>query len=96
MQKRKLTRKLTLSKLLALVFMCAAAVILIKQQGEINYHNKKIAQLQSDIKTEEKLKKELEEKSAIYSSDYYIEKIAREELGLVMPDEKVFIDANGN
>ena len=63
MRKRKLRRKLTLSKLLALVFVCAAAVILIKQQGEINYHNKKIAQLQSDIKTEEKLKKELKKRA---------------------------------
>lgn len=96
MQKRKLRKKLTLNKLLALVLLCAAAVILIKQQGEINYYNKKISNLKSEIKTEEELTKELEEKSAIYSSDYYIEKIAREELGLVMPDEKVFIDANGN
>ncbi|MCI5970094.1 MAG: septum formation initiator family protein [Clostridia bacterium] len=96
MRKRKLKKKLSLNKLIALVFLCAAAVILIKQQGEINYYNKKISKLKSDIKTEEKLSKELEEKSAIYSSDYYIEKIARDELGLVMPDEKVFIDANGN
>lgn len=96
MRKRKLKKKLSLNKLIALVFLCAAAVILIKQQGEINYYNKKISKLKSDIKTEEKLSKELEEKSAIYSSDYYIEKIARDELGLVMPDEKVFVDANGN
>ena len=64
MQKRKLRKKLTLNKLLALVLLCAAAVILIKQQGEINYYNKKISNLKSEIKTEEELTKELEEKLA--------------------------------
>ena len=78
MRKRKLKKKLSLNKLIALVFLCAAAVILIKQQGEINYYNKKISKLKSDIKTEEKLSKELE--TIALSVSEYVNKNASETL----------------
>jgi len=87
---------LTVNKVIALIFLCAVAVILIKQQSNINYYNNKISNLKSQIAAEEELSEDLKKKSAIYSSDYYIEKVARDELGLVMPDEKVFIDASAN
>lgn len=96
MQKRRIRKKLTVNKVIALIFLCAVAVILIKQQSNINYYNNKISNLKTQIAAQEELSEELKKKSAIYSSDYYIEKVAREELGLVMPDEKVFIDASAN
>ena len=96
MQKRRIRKKLTVNKVIALIFLCAVAVILIKQQSNINYYNNKISNLKTQIAAQEELLEELKKKSAIYSSDYYIEKVAREELGLVMPDEKVFIDASAN
>ncbi len=96
MRKSRFRRKLTVNKVIALVFLCAVAVILVKQQANINYYNNQISNLQSKIKEEEQLSEELQKKSTIYSSDYYVEKVARDELGLVMPDEKVFIDASAN
>ncbi|MBE7038265.1 MAG: hypothetical protein E7404_05100 [Ruminococcaceae bacterium] len=96
MLKRRIRKKLTVNKVIALIFLCAVAVILIKQQSNINYYNNKISNLKSQIAAEEELSEDLKKKSAIYSSDYYIEKVARDELGLVMPDEKVFIDASAN
>ena len=86
-------KKFKLNRLIIAVAICIVAVVLIRQQLVINSYNKKIADLKSEIKTEEKRTKEIEKKAALYSSDEYIEKVAREELGLVKPDEKVFVDS---
>lgn len=82
-----------MKKLLVVVFVIVA-ITFIRQQGEINDYNDKIEEINSQIAYEEKHSKELEEKSELYSSDDYIEKVARDELGLVKADEKVFVDAN--
>jgi len=82
-----------MKKLLLVVFVIVA-ITFIRQQGEINDYNNKIEDINSQIAYEEKHSKELEEKSDLYSSDDYIEKVARDELGLVKADEKVFVDAN--
>lgn len=82
-----------MKKLLLVVFVIVA-ITFIRQQGEINDYNDKIEEINSQITYEEKHSKELEEKSELYSSDDYIEKVARDELGLVKADEKVFVDAN--
>lgn len=81
-------------KKLILVVFVIVAITFIRQQGEINEYNNKIEEINSQIAYEEKHSKELEEKSELYSSDDYIEQVARDELGLVKADEKVFIDAN--
>ena len=57
------------------------------KQKEINNIEKKIAQEKNTSKELNKLKK-------ILNTDKYIDKIAREELGMVKPGEKKFIDPN--
>ena len=57
------------------------------KQKEINNIEKKIAQEKNTSKELNKLKK-------ILNTDEYIDKIAREELGMVKPGEKKFIDPN--
>jgi len=86
-------KEIIMKKLLLVVFVIVARTF-IRQQGEINDYNNKIEDINSQIAYEEKHSKELEEKSDLYSSDDYIEKVARDELGLVKADEKVFVDAN--
>ncbi len=96
MQKYKGLRRLVKpNTIVILIVLFAVAFVLIQQQSNINYYNRQISQLQKEIEAEEKLADELTQKESVYSSDYYVEKVAREELGLVMPDEKVFVDANG-
>ena len=46
--------------------------------------------LESQIEEENRKKEEYNNQMEYYSTDEYIEKIAREQLGLVMPDEIVF------
>lgn len=47
-------------------------------------------ELEEKIAEEEQKKEEYNNQMEYYSTDEYIEKIAREQLGLVMPDEIVF------
>ena len=82
-----------MKKLLAVVFIFVAFT-LIRQQGEINDYNEKIDNINTQITEQEGYSEELAQKDEMYSSEDYIEKVARDELGLVMADEKVFVDAN--
>jgi cell division protein FtsB len=50
--------------------------------------------LQAKIKEEEKNMEELKKQKDIINSDEYIEKIAREKLGMVKKGEKIFVDVN--
>jgi len=68
----------------------------ISQQVQINALNKDIAELEFQISEEEARKVELEQKKKEIDTPEYIEKIAREELDLVAPDEIVFMEAPKN
>ena len=53
------------------------------------------SRLESEIAEAEGRLKEVQELESLSQSDAYIEKVAREKLGLVKPDEMVFVDVSG-
>lgn len=73
------------------IYFCCT---LISQQSLINRKNKEISNLEEQISQAndeaDKLKSEIDN---LQDPDY-IEKVAREKLGLVRPNERVFIDSN--
>jgi len=74
------------------------AFLLIKGamlQPEINQNKEKIGNLNSEIIREEQNLNELDELSKTTDTDEYIEKVAREKLGLVKENEIIFIDVSG-
>lgn len=95
---KKKVKKRIKSLKLALIF--AIVVYLgynfISQQVQINALNNDISELDAQILEEESRKKELEKKKKEIDTPEYIEKIAREELDLVAPDEIVFMEAPKN
>lgn len=56
---------------------------------------KKIAEIQSEIDKTNKESDELRNEIENANERETIEKIAREDLGLVYPDERTYIDSNG-
>ena len=82
--------------IIAIVFAIWLAYSFITQQVKINSLNKEIKQLEAQISDEEKRSSELEEKMKEIDTPEYIEKIAREELGMVAPDEIIFMEAPKN
>lgn len=83
-----------LKRAATLVFRIAlisfALVRIISQQIKINDYKAQIARFDESIATLTERKTELENSSDLYSSDEYIEEIARTRLGYVRSDEVVF------
>lgn len=50
--------------------------------------------MNSKIEEEQTINKELQKQKELINSDEYIEKMAREKLGMIKSDEKVFVDIN--
>ena len=69
-------------------------VILFKQQSLMNHKKAEMKELQQKIKYEEGITEELNKEKEKINTDEYIEKIAREKLGMVKKNEKIFYDVN--
>lgn len=63
-----------------------------KQQEEINLIQNEMKNLQHKIEKEKETEDELLELQSIIETDEFIEKIAREKLGMVKEGERIYID----
>ena len=89
------------SKLLRNAFLIALIiwiVMLIKQQLNISQYKNQIKELSSKIEVAEselnQNKQDLEQEKKNTDSLEYIEKLAREKLGMYLQNERVYIDSN--
>lgn len=78
------------------IFICIAAVyvvsILISQQKMLNAYNSEIKNYETQIAKEQETKESLIEIKENVNSPEYIEQVAREKLGMYLPNERVYID----
>lgn len=93
-KKRKLNAKRFVVVLAAAVFMIYFVCAIISQQVALSNKNKEIQSLEEKVSVAnqetERLQKELDN----MENPEYLERMAREKLGLVRPNERVFVDAN--
>lgn len=75
------------------VFCVFSVAIFVQYQNKVELENQK-NQVLEEIEKENKTTEELKKQSEYKDSDEYIEKIAREQLGLVKHNEVLFIDQN--
>ncbi len=80
-------RKPTLPWLFVGVLFVAVAVAFVFRQAEVIAVQKNLASIQQEIVHYKALNESLEKQIAALQSDEYIEKSAREKLGLVKPGE---------
>ncbi len=92
---RKIGRKLNIRSLIMVGFIMYLSYALISQQTSIRLADKDISRLENEIRAAESQLDMVEDLDAESKSDEYIEKVAREKLGLVLPDETVFVDVTG-
>lgn len=92
MKKKQLLRNIFLIAFIAWV------IILIKQQINISQYKDEIKTLSSKIEVAEddlnKNKQNLETEKKNTNSPEYIEKLAREKLGMYLQNERVYVDSN--
>lgn len=62
------------------------------QQIEISGKRRVLAQVNADILKQEELSEQLSQKKELVNSPEYLERVARNELGMARPDEIVFSD----
>lgn len=67
---------------------------LITQQLSISRQNKRIEELQNRVSEAQQQAESLKSEVDNLNNPEYIERIAREQLGLVRPNERVFVDSN--
>ncbi|HQA56642.1 MAG TPA: septum formation initiator family protein [Acetivibrio sp.] len=76
------------------VFIVNIGVVLVKQERMLRAQQRELEKIQSNIERENELnKKRLQQKQEV-NTDEYIEKIARENLGMIKDGEKIFIDVD--
>lgn len=68
---------------------------LIGQLVSLRQCDAQLSQLTAEKAEAESRLAEVQDLDRISKSDAYIEKVAREKLGLVQPDETVFVDVSG-
>lgn len=85
-------RKIRFKNIFILIFSVYAVVTLINQQFAISELKRTEQEARLRIEDMNKENKRLMEMINNASSAEYIEKMAREQLGLVMPGERVYID----
>jgi len=78
--------------LMILFFTIYASVILIKQEIEINKYEKEKITCMEQINLAKQKQEEYKNYSKYINTDEYIEKIAREKLGMLLPEERIYIE----
>ena len=95
--KTKKAKKSFFLRLAVFVFICYVAVMLVNQQMQISEKQKALDDLNQAIKIQELQNNQL--RDVLNSKDgnqEYIERIARGDLDLANPGERVFINIAGN
>lgn len=79
-----------------LVFTIYVVISLILIGNDIKAKRQETVELQAQIVDKETINKELQDLIDNGADAEYIIKIAKEKLGLVYPDERVYVDISGN
>lgn len=93
--KEKKKKKLTIPTVVVSLVVAFLLVKGVMQQPKINENKEEIESLNTQITQQQKKLDELDELKTKVDTDEYIEKVAREKLGLVKENEIIFIDVAG-
>ncbi len=85
-------QKNTFGIFILLAIFIYLSYIFVNQQRLLYAKNLELNKIENKIGEEEKLKNELSIEKEMIQSDEYIEKVAREKLGMVKKDERIFMD----
>lgn len=96
MVRKKTSRKNLIFRICIFAFVAYAAVLLIDLQVTLASRKQELLDLQEKYEVRRIANKELELQLQQGMNEEYIERIAREKLDYVAPDEKVYIDISGS
>lgn len=86
-------KKVNLPKICVILFFVVYAICtFVKQEVEINKYEKEKASYMEQISLAKQKQEEYKHYSEYINSDEYIEKIAREKLGMLLPEERIYVE----
>lgn len=96
MKKKKKQRKSIVLTIGCIMFACYFVAVIIGQQTQIKAAKDEKNALQAELNEQILENEEISRMLENGDEAEYIERIAREQLGYVMPDERVFYDISGS
>lgn len=95
MEKRRKKRKMTgglFLRIFLLAFLGAVAIGVVQMRLQYQQLQEEKLLLAEQIEAEKEYQKDFEYQKEYYQSDSYIEKIAREQLGMIKSNELLFVN----
>ena len=92
-KKTKTGKKSLVYIILPMVMAVYFCVVFVQQQVTISQLSDKADAIRSEIKVQQELKKEIETEMKSENELKRVEKIAREKLGFLKEDERLFVDS---
>ncbi|HCC03832.1 MAG TPA: hypothetical protein DEP51_03110 [Clostridiales bacterium] len=89
---RMKNKGILLKRIILVLVIFYAMITFINQQKVLNNYNAQVNSLKIDIAEAQKKQEELNNQKDNVNSLEYIEALAREKLGMYMPNEKVYVD----
>ena len=83
-------------RVLLVAFLCYAVGSFVQLQAELSDRNNQLNELNAKIDQQQQTNKEYDTMLKEDNYSQYIAKIAREKLGYIYPDERIFVDVSGN
>ncbi|NLY98530.1 MAG: septum formation initiator family protein [Clostridiaceae bacterium] len=81
-----------LFRLIVLCFIFYVTYVMTVQQPIMQAKTKQLNEMKTLLEEAQQKNLDLREQLLLVESDAYVEKVARERLGLIMPGEKIFIE----
>ena len=86
--------KRLLKTIIIVALLLYSGIVIAKQEMTFQKYDRELANYNNMINEEEMKREQLMNTRSHISTKEYVEEVAREKLGLVMPNEIVFKDAN--
>ena len=86
----KNTKKI--KKIVLIIILIYAIITFVKQQKILNAYNEQENNLKTQISEASEYQEKLNAEKVNVNSPEYIESIAREKLGMYLPNERVYVD----
>ncbi len=86
----KNTKKI--KKIVLIIILIYAIITFVKQQKILNAYNEQESNLKTQISEASEYQEKLNAEKVNVNSPEYIESIAREKLGMYLPNERVYVD----
>ena len=82
----------TLKRIIFIIICIYAIITFAKQQKILNNYSTQVSNLKTEISEAKEQQEKLTNEKENINSLEYIENLAREKLGMYMPNEKVYVD----